>query len=384
MKVFDYATACSNATRFQTTQLEKEIQWARLVNKQQQLKLINIKDAFSQRCPRGPCELVVTYARDYVQKFSAKRRIFALESATQGTNDAHQFMHDRLISHEGFEMNNLRFCKQTFNAELTAFLSDARMQHSVPSHVWDDKKYRKVIGDVWFDAVLAAVYNSTSLITEAPNPTLELMSSASRQSQLKRLTMFTFGFEAAFKRELSASETGDHWKSNPLAQQRIFQMTKLLRESPVISHQWQGNNTAVWMRPRGYIRWVINEEAFLHSKPTLHADFFFLHAQIEVPAEKIVHLKAIADSITYYSLGKDCGAGCHFRGAGVATLSIVKEYAEGKLTLHQAVEEYSHRIANLAVENTAFDRAFVADGIEGTRGTTPRTDVLERYIINGG
>ena len=101
-----------------------------------------------------------------------------------------------------------------------------------------------------------------------------------------------------------------------------------------------------------------------------------------VPRDKIPPLVEISDSIVYYPLANDCGAGCHFRGAGVATLSIVKQYATGKLTLEQAIDAYAKRIARLSVENEAFDQAFVAGGIEATRGTTLRTDLYEQYVVD--
>lgn len=127
-----------------------------------------------------------------------------------------------------------------------------------------------------------------------------------------------------------------------------------------------GRNGGKWYR------WRIEDNWFLHEKPATHADFFFLEQPIYVPAEKVLNLSKISDSISYYPLGNIASAGCHFRGAAVATLSIIKEYAQGYLTLEQAMDTYDRRISELAKE------FMVA---RGKPGTTPITDIYEEYIL---
>ena len=126
---------------------------------------------------------------------------------------------------------------------------------------------------------------------------------------------------------------------------------------------------------------MIEEEAFLHSKPAWHADFFTMHARVKMTPEKQGHLPEISPSISYYAPASDCGAGCHNRGAGVGSLSIVKQYAQDDLSLQQAIDEYDRRIATLAVENAEFDAVYISEGIVAAMQVTPLTDAYERYVV---
>ena len=233
---------------------------------------------------------------------------------------------------------------------------------------------------------------------------------------LPALTRAPRGFEAVLAGDKFVSPLAfSNWR-NRLAVFRIYEMAALLGRLPdmhtnqlpiAIVSRGQGRisdevygpgNMAVWTTPvqthpgeNTYHRWEINDEAFLHTKPAPHADFFFAYVQHPMhPAEKTGELWRISGSITRYPLGRVTGAGCHFRGAAVATLSLVRQYALGELSLEQAADEYDRRIAALSAENEAFDREFLA--IMGEEGrvpnerhrdrllrTTPLTNAYERF-----
>ncbi len=190
-----------------------------------------------------------------------------------------------------------------------------------------------------------------------------------------------------------------NWE-NPLAIFRIMEMILFFDRSPdILSNNVTKRNTVIWTQPgviRGYWKLEINENAFLHSKPQDHADFFFVYIRHQVEPEKVKNLHKISDSITYYPLGKIIGAGCHFRGAGVAALSLVKEYSEGVISIEQAIDSYDRRIMELEKENEKFDEIFqkytvdlkgnIKSQIDKNQvrllldRSTPITNIYESYI----
>lgn len=171
-----------------------------------------------------------------------------------------------------------------------------------------------------------------------------------------------------------------NWPKNPLGVQRAIESAEYLEtrfeysEYPGIVRA-DGEGAVIWRLVPGvggvYKEWLINENFVLHTKPAPHIDFFYITAYIYVPPEKRCNLTKISDSIILDERYDTVSAGCHFRGAAVATLSIVKEYAQDRLTLQRAMDEYDRRIKELAEEDKEAEET----------GETPLTDIYEEYIL---
>jgi len=131
----------------------------------------------------------------------------------------------------------------------------------------------------------------------------------------------------------------------------------------------------VWTKSGGrYLRWEFRRAAVLHHDPAPHADFFFVYQHMMIPPARLTEVLAISGSITYYKLGMEAGAGCHFRGAGVATLSLAKEVADGMTSAADAKAAYGQRIRMLHKEE-------MNAMIGGTEGT-PLIDAYEQYTTS--
>lgn len=121
-----------------------------------------------------------------------------------------------------------------------------------------------------------------------------------------------------------------------------------------------------------YDKWTITDQPILHNKPAPHADFFWMTATMFFPADlRNVPFHEISESIIVNVREHKVSAGCHFRGAGVATLSIVKQFLDRDLTFNQAKDTYDRRIKQLAAEQPDFEKG----------GPTPLTDIYEAYVL---
>ena len=87
-------------------------------------------------------------------------------------------------------------------------------------------------------------------------------------------------------------------------------------------------------------KWVIEDQIVIHMLPKPHLDFFYLSAKFDIPQERSQHANEISSSISYDYGKRLATAGCHFKGASVAALYILKEYGLGNCTLDYAKQLY--------------------------------------------
>lgn len=181
---------------------------------------------------------------------------------------------------------------------------------------------------------------------------------------------------------------------NPLAAQRANEMVMRYGPPDHVRHESSPNwvGYAMWSGPLicPYVRLVIYDRMDLkHDNPVPHLDFMFNTAIIRgLNHVRARHLRDISKSITYYELAAEATAGCHFRGASAATLSIIQEYANYRGSdadaLVWAQQEYGRRIGELAKERATFDRMIHRTGPGTYRKHLhhmPKTDQYEHTLV---
>ena len=170
---------------------------------------------------------------------------------------------------------------------------------------------------------------------------------------------------------------GFQWKT-----QKSLELVKILSEkgiNPVALDRAPGGTAYyrnVPSKTEGLVwpAWEIRDEYVLHMKPKPHIDVLYGTAILEIPVEKVPYLTKISESIIYEPLTKRVKAGCDGRFAAIATLSIVREYAEGEISLEQAIDEYDRRIILLKEEEVKSGGSW--------QGSTPLADAYEKYILS--
>lgn len=201
----------------------------------------------------------------------------------------------------------------------------------------------------------------------------ELNEDVSEISLVPNIKMMLEKGQAMYPNQYKALEG---W-NNQLAVVRINEAVKYFRKKfgadmePDIGR----NITYFWDVPghkgkQTYLRWEIRNWWYYHDKPGDHADFFFLWVKMKIPEAKLKNLYKISNSIVVYAVGHEVGAGCHVRAAGVATLSIVKQYVNNEITLPEAIDMYNRLVAKLVGEE-------MQNGIMNT----PLADVYEKYLL---
>jgi len=109
--------------------------------------------------------------------------------------------------------------------------------------------------------------------------------------------------------------------------------------------------SAIWTKEQltntPYERIEIRDEQIPHDKPKPHTDFLYSWYKIDIPSYKIGGLHKISKSISYDPLKKVMTARCHDMRPNVVTHWIVKQYAEDRLTIDEAVGMYGPMILEL-------------------------------------
>jgi len=170
--------------------------------------------------------------------------------------------------------------------------------------------------------------------------------------------------------------------NNPLAIQRVYQVSKLLGKCPDIVGRKPGQS-AIWYNPVSkvgtgqYHKFEIQDQAYQHTKPMRHADFLFVWLRMKMKPEKAADINKITSSAFYYEPGQLVCTACHFIGASIATMSILKEYNDCKISLSEARHEYDIRIGELLKE---FLESEKTEDIQNF--STPLRDIYETYIMS--
>ena len=173
---------------------------------------------------------------------------------------------------------------------------------------------------------------------------------------------------------------------NKLLIARVNEIVVWLRDIGASEEQYTpdiGRRIVYFWNPPGisgghnYLRWELRDWFFYHDKPADHGDFFFGWIRMNIPGEKVKLLRDISSSIVYYPLGRELGAGCHVRGALVATLSIVKMYVTDHITFSEAQNMYDRLVARLVTEEVQNGLHVNSDGTT----STPLTDAYEKYLL---
>ena len=195
---------------------------------------------------------------------------------------------------------------------------------------------------------------------------------------------------------------------NPMAQARLHLLVRLAKiwddkhnrkdpeafdERRDITLQQGPQGFAVLKNCLGYFEWRIYggyESAVVHTKPAPHMDFLFGELRYVVPASKRQAVQTITDSQYVYPLDR-IAAGCHFPGATIATLSLMIEVAEDRISASDAQSRYASRIMELAEEQMKLDgmmnrgRAFSMLEIESVlRKTLAYNEYVVEHSHNPG
>lgn len=170
--------------------------------------------------------------------------------------------------------------------------------------------------------------------------------------------------------------------NNPLAIQRVYQVSKLLGKCPDVLGRKQGQS-AVWYNPRSkvnkgnYHKFEIHDHAYQHTKPARHVDFFFVWLRMKMKPDKAADINKITTSAFYYEPGQLVCAACHFIEASIATFSVLKDYNDDKINLEQARQEYDNRIVELLGEFLESEKT-----VDIEKYPTPLRDIYEEYIMS--
>ena len=138
-----------------------------------------------------------------------------------------------------------------------------------------------------------------------------------------------------------------NWNT-PIAIQRANELVLMGYQPNSVDKNENGH--AIWTDITGWTRIVIYDKPRLHFDPKPHADVMYSTAKVRVPADKRSGIRFISQTAIYDELNEELTAGCHFMGASIATLGLVKRYAEGDITKERAQSEYGRTIARLAME----------------------------------
>lgn len=139
------------------------------------------------------------------------------------------------------------------------------------------------------------------------------------------------------------------WK-NELAIERVYQIYQI--SGPPNAIDTSEGGVAIWLSvPAWYseqgqwVKFEVRDESdFIHLRPAPHADFWFQTVKLHIPADKISDVLSISESFSYYALGKEFTAGCHFYGASVVSAFCAKSVAEGKVSVDSAKVMYTELI----------------------------------------
>ena len=231
---FNYKAAHEHVGVTHAQEIAKATKRAHAVSTCQQKKLVAAEHALLRACPDADVVPLQRYAKAYAQTFSARLLTFDIPSMPAGASAAHQLMAQQLVGNA----DDAPISREKMQAQLTGVLADDRLQSAMESHVWDDDTYRQTMDKAWATTALAAVYSSVDSDAQRALPGQHHPVAITGNNQYRQLTAFTLGFKDAFAATLEAAlHTSESWQSNPLAQQRIFQMEKLLQQPPLISHQ---------------------------------------------------------------------------------------------------------------------------------------------------
>jgi hypothetical protein len=183
--------------------------------------------------------------------------------------------------------------------------------------------------------------------------------------------------------EVMPNKLSLRWNT-PLAIQRaneIFLFRFNGKKDPSPTGSADPGGVVVWDNMGRYVRIEVKDDStHIHDKPVYHLDFLFMTIKMYVPPGMAENLHRISSSISYDTQLHLLTAGCHFIGASAATLSIVKEYVVGRLSLEQAMDAYDRRIVAVNIERVNAEQAFQATGDPRTY-QTPLTKAFEDYYL---
>lgn len=170
--------------------------------------------------------------------------------------------------------------------------------------------------------------------------------------------------------------------NNQLAIHRVYQVSELLGRNPDVIGKEPGQSV-IWYNPKTkigigqYHKFEIQDQAYQHTKPDRHADFFFVWFRMKMKPEKIADINKITNSSFYYGPGELVCSSCHFLEASIASFSVLKDYNDCRINLEEAIHLYDTRIKELLEE---FLESEKSDDIKNFH--TPLRDILESYIVS--
>jgi hypothetical protein len=176
------------------------------------------------------------------------------------------------------------------------------------------------------------------------------------------------------------------WKT-PIAIQRANEFL-MLGYKPSSLDKREGGH-ATWTNFENWEEIVIKDKPRLHFDPIPHVDVMYGTAKIFVPADKRDGVRFISQTAIYDELNGTLTAGCHFIGAVIATLALVKLYAEGHYTKKRSQSEYGRTIKRIAKELADFESEFESefkklgyfnDGSYREKKLMEETAILEKYV----
>lgn len=173
--------------------------------------------------------------------------------------------------------------------------------------------------------------------------------------------------------------------NNPLAIQMVYQTMVILGSPTVLTDDQNGNDgMALWdhvtsISGAGKCTVIIEDKAHVHYPGMTHTDFYYLTIEKLLKPQGVQLLPQLTGSTTYNTINNRLTAGCHFLGADIATIAVVKMLNDEILTLEQARSAYSSYTRECHEEYKALEDS---GNFSNWRNYMPITIALDEYIFS--
>ncbi len=158
-------------------------------------------------------------------------------------------------------------------------------------------------------------------------------------------------------------ELGDEWA--PLIKLAIYEIADFFGLGDPKFQKDGDGPYAIWGKEQakkiGIDEYKIYAKWDLHGKPELHGDFAYGTKKMKAFGERANLLRSLSQSASYQDARGDATAGCHFVGATIVTLYLMKRILSGDGNKDHIYQMYNPLIRKAAGENAMMRRAIAKD-----------------------
>ena len=176
-----------------------------------------------------------------------------------------------------------------------------------------------------------------------------------------------------------------NWKYT-LPTQRAYQTYTMFNDHNPDSIQQGHGGMVLWrdltsLSKSGKYKIIIRDRPYLHLPSANHVDFLYLKMNIKLKPKTVEKIPLITASTTYNGVSQTIKSGCHFIGASIATIAVIKMLDQDELTLDQAKNAYSSYIGLLHKEYKELEDTGDIS-MENVKQHMPLTLAFDKYIFS--